>query len=384
MLEDFRSRMGEVREEMDQLARQAEEMERVVQEQQVRLEELDLLVRQRDEQLAEQQARVEELEGALRQRDQEIEDLRAQLAQREEATSQQRQEIEDLRGQLAQREETISQQREEVEDLRAQVEDLRAQLAQREAAEVALREELTRAQAHLIEREAVPEEKASVQELLARLSTLEDLVRQQNDTLAGVHSLIQEEMGQLHSRLDRLEAGIIAGPAPTPVAVAAPPVEEAIPLEEVVAPAEVVVAPEAPPEPVEVIAPPIEVAVAAEDPLQAPLYAALEMLPEALAAGLAGLDGLGVEIVAREKVHFDGPLEVELAELATSASRVAAAIGTGPLLTLAFQTGAEHCLVSPVGQEYFAFLLIPADSTAGFRQAQAVLLQAASRLSECC
>ena len=377
MLEDFRSRMGEVREEMDQLARQAEEMERVVQEQQVRLEELDLLVRQRDEQLAEQQARVEELEGALRQRDQEIEDLRAQLAQREEATSQQRQEIEDLRGQLAQREETISQQREEVEDLRAQ-------LAQREAAEVALREELTRAQAHLIEREAVPEEKASVQELLARLSTLEDLVRQQNDTLAGVHSLIQEEMGQLHSRLDRLEAGIIAGPAPTPVAVAAPPVEEAIPLEEVVAPAEVVVAPEAPPEPVEVIAPPIEVAVAAEDPLQAPLYAALEMLPEALAAGLAGLDGLGVEIVAREKVHFDGPLEVELAELATSASRVAAAIGTGPLLTLAFQTGAEHCLVSPVGQEYFAFLLIPADSTAGFRQAQAVLLQAASRLSECC
>ena len=87
-------------------------------------------------------------------------------------------------------------------------------------------------------------------------------------------------------------------------------------------------------------------------------------------------------MLARREPPFAQPLEVELADLTTEAGRVAAALGTGPLLTLAFQAGDEHVLLSPVGEEHFAYLLTPSDSPADFRRAQAVLLQAASRIHD--
>jgi predicted regulator of Ras-like GTPase activity (Roadblock/LC7/MglB family) len=106
------------------------------------------------------------------------------------------------------------------------------------------------------------------------------------------------------------------------------------------------------------------------------------MLPEAALVGLAGRDGLSVEMLVRHEPTFPQPLEVELADLTSEASRVAAALGAGPLLTVAFQAGDDHLLLSPVGEEHFAYLLTPSDSPADFRRAQAVLLQAVSRIHE--
>lgn len=321
MLEDFLSRMGELRLEMERLAGQAQELERVVQEQQLRLEEMDLLVRQRDEQLAERQARVEELEERLRRRDRELAEMQTRLAEAEA---------------------TCLRQKEELAELQAL-------LSQREESEAALREELA-----LRERPAAPEEATlPIQALLERLSTLEGLARQQAGELAGLRSAFQEELSRLNGRLERLEAGLRVAPPPV-----APPVE---------APA-VAIAP-----------PPVELVA---DPIQALLQEALESLPEAFCIGLSGLDGLNVALAARQEWAVGEPLEVELAELAAEAGRVASALGTGPLLTLAFQTGAEHYLISPVSEDHFAFVVTPAVSADDFRRAQAVLLQAASRLNE--
>ncbi|MGB9722960.1 MAG: hypothetical protein ACP5OO_05215 [Chloroflexia bacterium] len=318
MLEDFLARMGELRLEMERLAGQAQELERVVQEQQLRLEEMDLLVRQRDEQLAERQARVEELEERLRRRERELAEAQARLAEAEASCSRQREELEGLQ----------------------------ALLAQREASEAALREELA-----LREGPAAPEAAAfPVQTLLERLATLEELAHRQAAELAGLRSVFQEEVSRLSGRLERMEAGLRAAPpaeVPAPAVAVAPP-------------------------PVELVA----------DPLQALLQEALESLPEALCAGLSGLDGLNVALAVRREWAAGEVLEVELAELTAEAARVASALGTGPLLTLAFQTGTEQCLVSPVSEDHFAFLVTPAASTDDFRRAQAVLLQAASRLNE--
>ncbi len=320
MLEDFLSRMGELRLEMERLAGQAQELERVVQEQQLRLEEMDLLVRQRDEQLAERQARVEELEERLRRRDRELAEMQARLAEAEATCLRQKEELAELRVLLSQREES----------------------------EVALREELA-----LQERPAALEPVTlPVQALLERLSALEGLSRQQAAELAGLRSTFQEELSRLNGRLERLEAGLRVAPLP-----AAPPVE---------APA-VAIAP-----------PPVELVA---DPVQALLQETLESLPRALCIGLGSLDGLNVALVARQEWAAE-PLEVELAELTAEAGRIASALGTGPLLTLAFQTGAEHCLISPISEDHFAFVVTPAASADDFRRAQAVLLQAASRLNE--
>jgi hypothetical protein len=342
MLEGFRSRLGEARQDWDWLVNQAEEMARVVQEQQVRLEEMDLLVRQRDGQLAEQQTHVEELEATLRQRDQEVEDLRARLAEREEAYSQQGKELEELR----------------------------AQLARHEAAAAGLRDELAQAQAA---QAAVPKEVTlPAQAFLERLAALEDMVRRQGESLAALRPLIQEEMARLHRRIDRLEAALAAAPA----RVAAPVAPAVVPAVAAVAPP-----PERLPVAPAVAAPPLKVA-RGESPLQDLLCEALDSLPAASLIGLAGLDGMGVELVARTERPRQAPLEVELADLAVDASRIASALGTGPLLTLAFQSGAEHYMVSPVGEGYFAFLLLPDEAFGEFRHAQAVLLQAASRLND--
>ena len=75
-------------------------------------------------------------------------------------------------------------------------------------------------------------------------------------------------------------------------------------------------------------------------------------------------------------------MELELADLTTAAIQVAAALDTGPLLTVAFQAGDDHLLLSPVGKDYFAYLLTPSDSPAEFQRAQAVLLQTVSRINE--
>jgi len=337
MLEDFRSRMGDLRQEMDRLANQAEELERVVREQQVRLEELDLQIRQRDEQLAEQQSRLEELQAALEKSEQALPELRAELAEREAALSRQG----------------------------AELEELRAQLAQREANETALREELARAS--LAAAAPVPAE-AVASGLLERFAALEGLAQSQRETLTRILFLLQEQLAQPRER-----------PAPRATAPAVPP---SIP------PARVVVPAEEAPARVEVAAPAVKVAVPmaevaeAENPFQASLQEALESFPAATLASLAGRDGLTVETVARGERPAAEPLEVELADLTSEAHRVAAAVGTGPLLTLAFQSGDLSYLVSPVGVDYFAFLLMPAGSMEEFRHAQAVLLQTASRLSE--
>lgn len=324
MLEDFLSRMGELRLEMERLAGQAQELERVVQEQQLRLEEMDLLVRQRDEQLAERQARVEELEERLRRREKELAEARTRLTEAEA---------------------TCLRQEEELAELRAL-------LSRCEASKAALRDELARQ-----ERPAAPETVTlPVQALLERLSALEGLARRQEAELAGLRSIFQEGLSHLSRRLERLEAGL----PPAPVAPTPPPVE-------VPAPA-VAVAP-----------PPIEWVA---DPIQALLQEALESLPEALSVGLSGLDGLNVALANRREWAAGEALEVELAELTAEAGRVASALDTGPWLTLAFQTGTEQCLISPVSEDHFAFLVTPAASADDFRRAQAVLLQAASRLNE--
>lgn len=341
MMENFRSRMGDLRQEMERLASQADELERIVQEQQLRLEEMDLQVRQRDEQLAEQQARIEELEAALHQREEEVASLRALLSERE--------------GALSHKEGEISA--------------LRSQLAEREAAESALREELARLTPGAVGEIA----QAPLQSLMERFGVLENLVNRQGNSLASLRTLIQEEMVRLHARLDRLEAcleGAIAPAAPAgrPPSVPAAP---AVP-----APAPVV--PAVAPPPPELVVAPAEVA----DPIQAALLEALESLPLARTIGLAGRDGLSVESVGRGEQVLDQPLEAELADLTTEAARVANALGTGPLLTLAFQTGAEHCLLSPVDEDHFVFVLVPTESPAEFRLAQAVLLQAVSRLRD--
>ncbi len=326
MLEDFLSRMGELRLEMERLAGQAQELERVVQEQQLRLEEMDLLVRQRDEQLAERQARVEELEERLRRREQELAEARTRLAEAEA---------------------TCLRQEEELAELRTL-------LSQREASEAALRDELARQ-----ERPAAPETVTlPVQALLERLSALEELARRQEAELAGLRSTFQEGLSHLSRRLERLEAG--PPPAPAPAAPTPPPVE-------VPAPA-VAVAP-----------PPLEWVA---DPIQALLQEALESLPEVLCVGLSGLDGLNVALAARQEWTAGEALEVELAELTAEAGRVASALDIGPLFTLAFQTGTEQCLISPVSEGHFAFMVTPAASANDFRRAQAVLLQAVSRLNE--
>jgi predicted regulator of Ras-like GTPase activity (Roadblock/LC7/MglB family) len=388
MVEDFRTRMGDLREEINRIAGQAEELERVVREQQVRLEEMDLLVRQRDEQLAERQARVEELERTLRQREEEVAALRAQLAEREQT--------------LIGKEDELAA--------------LRAQLVEREAAESALRAELARAG----QPPSPPVVEVPIEAFLERIGVIENLVNGQGESISALRTLLQQEMAGLHARLDRLEARLAAAPVPAVAAaplipwaeeivappvpqveeVAAPPMpqveEVAAPLppqveevaallppqvEEVaaVAPAAVPVLEVVPPV-AEVVAPPPAVTVA--DSLQVVLQETLEMLPEASLVGLAGRDGLSVEMLARREPAFPQPLEVELADLSTEATRVATALGAGPLLTIAFQAGDDHLLLSPVGEEHFAYLLTPADSPADFRRAQAVLLQAASRIGE--
>jgi predicted regulator of Ras-like GTPase activity (Roadblock/LC7/MglB family) len=374
MVEDFRSRMGDLRQEIDRIASQAEDMERVVQEQQVRLEEMDLLMRQRDEQLAEQQAHVEELEATLRGQDEELAALRAQLAEKEES--------------LAERDQEVTA--------------LQARLAEYEANEAVLREELAQ-----LRRAPVPVE-VPIQPVLERFAVLESLVGRQGDSLVTLRSLVEEEMARLHGRIDQLEAHLLAAPPaiPTPAAIAvAPPVEAAPPAEvaapgEAAPPAEVAAPGEAAP-PAEVAAPgeaapPAEVAAPGEkvsppvvslpvseaDSLQSLLQDTLDMLPAAAMVGLAGRDGLTVEMLVRRELAFAQPLELGLADLTTEAVRVAEALNTGPLLTVAFQAGEEHVLLTPVGGDHFVYLLTPVDSAANFQQAQAVLLQAVSRLNE--
>jgi|GEM_PF-1548572 len=365
MVDNFRSRMGDLRQEIDRIASQAEELEHVVQEQQVRLEEMDLLVRQRDEQLAEQQAHVEGLESALRQREEDLTALRAQLAAKEQALAAQ---DADLAG-------------------------LRAQVAEHEAAEAALREELARA------RLAPAAAGLSAQPLLERFAVLEGLVNRQGESLAALRTLIQEEMGRLHGRLDHLEERLAAAPAvlPAPVAeplapaatlVVEPLAPAAAPVVEPLAPAAAPVAePLAPAAaPVAEIVPPekeaVPLAAGEADSLQTVLQDTLDMLPEAALVGLAARDGLNVEMLVRHELAFPQPLELELADLTAEATRVAAALSAGPLLTVAFQSGNDHVLLSPVGEEHFAYLLTPADSPAEFQRAQAVLLQTVSRLND--
>ncbi len=425
MVEDFRSRMSELLQEMGRLDRQAADLEEVVRKQQAQLEEMDLLVRQRDEQLAEQQGRVEELEATLKEREEELAGLRERLSEQDATIAGQQQEIASLRAQLTQREGVIQ--------------TLEEELGRREAGEMALREQLA-----LVEAEEPPPEKGLAQALLERFVGLETLLQQQGEALF----FLREELIRLHGRVEQIEAGLTALPAAIPIAapavveiappevvemvappevvemvappevvevapppeaeVVAPPevvemvappevVEVAPPPEvvEMVAPpevvevapppeAEVVVPPEVveevvPPEVVEVVAPPEEAVEAA--PWLVPLYDVLGMVPRARVVGLAGRDGLGVERVARGEVDLEA-LEVELAGLVVSARQTSAALQAGPLLTLAFQIGGDHCFLSPVGGDYFAFLLTEITSVNDFRQAQAVLLQAASRLAE--
>jgi len=420
MVEDFRSRMGDLRAEFDRIANQAEDLERIVQEQQNRLEEMDLLVRQRDEQLAEQQSHVEELETTLRQHEEEVASLQAQLAEKEQS--------------LAERDQELAA--------------LRAQLAVYEATEEALREELVQ-----LRQPPAPAAEVPIQTLLERFAVLESLVTHQGESVTSLHALLQEEMVRLNSRLDQLEVRLTAAPVAIPVAEALPPEEKAPAVDE--APVEVEVVPpeeeaplpeeeipaveeEAPPEaeapalveaPVEVeVVPPEEEAplpeeeipaveeeappeaeapavaeapVAVEvvppeeeaplpeeepppvaDPLQAVLQESLDMLPTATLVGLAGRDGLNVEMLARRETELAQPIELELADLTTAALQVTTALATGPLLTVAFQAGDDHLLLSPVGEDYFAYLLTPSDSPAEFQRAQAVLLQAVSQINE--
>lgn len=343
MVDNFRSRMGDLRQEIDRIASQAEELEHVVQEQQVRLEEMDLLVRQRDEQLAEQQAHVEGLESALRQREEDLTALRAQLAAKEQALAAQ---DADLAG-------------------------LRAQVAEHEAAEAALREELARA------RLAPAATGLSAQPVLERFAVLEGLVNRQGESLAALRTLIQEEMGRLHGRLDHLEERLAAAPAVLPAPVAEPLAPAATPAVEPVVPTAAPAVEIVPPEKEAV-----PLAAGEADSLQTVLQDTLDMLPEAALVGLAARDGLNVEMLVRHELAFPQPLELELADLTAEATRVAAALSAGPLLTVAFQSGNDHVLLSPVGEEHFAYLLTPADSPAEFQRAQAVLLQTVSRLND--
>lgn len=344
MAEDFRTRMGSVLEEIQRLTAQAEEWEQIAQKQQAQIEELDLLVRQRDEQLAEQQARVEELEEALRQRDQELETLRRQLAE--------------------------SAARPHLEE---ELAILRERLAEKEAVEIALRKEL----AHLSP--APPAEgPPPAPDWAAPLGALAEQVRAQGEALASMRVFLQEEMARLHGRLDRLEVARLEAPA---AAVAPPAPAVFVPVE---APPEIALPPEIVPPAAAPVAPPVAAPPfpAPEEPLQAVLYEALDMLPAATCIGLASLDGLSVEMMVRQEQRVELPLEIELADLTREAARVTAAMGIGPLLTLAFQTGDEHCLISPVGEDHFAFLLSPLAGGPDLRRAQAILLQTAIRLNE--
>lgn len=339
MAEDLRSRMDGVLQEIERLTTQAEEWQRIAQEGQARLEELDLLVRQRDEQLAERQSRVEELEETLRQREEELGTLRGRLRDLEEASSRQEQELETWR----------------------------ARLAEQEATAAALREEVARTAVAA----ATAEAQAPPQALLEQVRVLAAEVRSQGQALASLRLLVEEGLGRLEGHLQRFEAGpppaAVAEAAAALAAVEAPVAP--VPIEAVEAPQAVALVP---PEP---LAPP-------EGPLQATLYEALASLPQATCLGLASLDGLAVEACFRREQAAAFPLEIELADLTTEAVRVASALGTGPLLTLAFQIGAERCLISPVGADHFAFLLTPADSDEDFRRTQAILLQTALRLGE--
>jgi len=364
MPEDLRSRMDSVLEEIQRLTAQAEEWQRVAQQQQAQLEELDLLVRQRDEQLAERQARVEELEEILRQRDQEIETLRGQLAEGAEALPRWEQELAVLR----------------------------QQLAEKEAVEAVLREELAR-----LTGSALPAA-GPAPHWTAALDALTEQARAQSETLTALRIWLQEEMGQLHGRLGRLEAGLAALPPPAPakeaVAVTAPPMvvpstemAEAPAVEAVAAApptfAPPTVLPETPAVEAVAAAPPtFAPPIAPEEPLQALLYEVLDNLPAATCIGLASLDGLAVEMMARQEQRFALPLEIELADLTREALHTADALGIGPLLTIAFQVHAEHCLISPIGEDHFVFLLTPLEGGEQFRRAQAILLQTAIRLNE--
>ncbi len=338
MLEDFRTRMAELRQEMERLTSQAEELERIVREQQAHLEELELQVRQRDEQLGEQQALLEDKERELRERTEELEAARLALAEREERLSRQEQELEELR----------------------------AQLAQREATEAVLREELARATVA----RRVPMEEATLGDVMERVVAIESRLEQHGEILTWLREGL--------ARLTEQAEAFLALPRPIPaVGEATPPVPEAVAvsLEPTVAEAISAV-----PEAAERAAVPSE----APEIMQAILWEALEGLPGARVAGFAGCDGLAVEVVSRDATPASPLLEVELADLTQEASRVASALGTGPVLTVAFQAGETSCLVSPVGPDYFAFLLAPSNSMDNLRYAQAVLLQAASRLSELC
>jgi hypothetical protein len=360
MVEDFRSRMNK-------LLQEAEDMERVAREQQSQLEEMELLVRQRDEQLAEQQARVEELEIALKERDEESETLRSQLAEQEETLSKQKEEIDDLRSQLAQRE--------------ASEQTLHEELSEREATETALREQLAEAETHV--QEKAPEEEPTAL-LLDRFAGMEALFQQQHENLL----FIQQELTRLHERFDHLGDRLADVPPPVVVEEVIEPEEEVeavIELEEEVAAVieleEVVAAVVEPEEVVAAVVEPEEVVAEARSPLQIPLYQVLEMVPSAAMVGLAGHDGLEVERIAQEGMAFES-LELELADLAARARSVSGALESGPFLTLAFQFGEDFCMLSPVGEDHFAFILSPVESVDDFRRTQAVLLQAASQLTE--
>lgn len=361
MLDDFRARMAELREEMERLAGQAEELERIVREQQAHLEELELQVRQRDEQLAEQQSLLEQRENELRERTEQLETARQALAEREETLGRLEQELEELR----------------------------AQLAQREATEAVLREELARA---TVARKAAIEE-ATLGDVMERVVSVEDRLQRHEEMLTRLEELLREGMAQIAQQLE----AVLALPRPARVAEEAAVSPETVVLPEAagVAPA-IAEAPAAPAAPeavaavptaaapeiaaVEYVAPPVE----ALEGMQAILWEALENLPGARVAGFVGRDGLAVEIVSRDVASASPLLEVELADLTREASRVAGALGAGPVLTVAFQAGDTSCLVSPVGPDYFAFLLAPSGVVDDLRYAQAVLLQAASRLNELC
>ncbi|MGC8874573.1 MAG: hypothetical protein ACP5SI_09045 [Chloroflexia bacterium] len=341
MLDDFRTRIAELRQEMERLTGQAEELERIVREQQAHLEELELQVRQRDEQLAEQQALLEQMERDLRERTEQLEAARLALDEREEAVSRLEQELEEVR----------------------------AQLAQREATEAVLREELARA---TVERR-VPAEEATLADVMERVVALEQRLQHHEEMLARLEELAHEGVARITGQLE----AVLALPRPVPAREVVSPAAVA---PEVVEAAPAPVAVQAVAVPAEQLAPAVEVA----EGMQAILWEALENLPRARVAGFAGRDGLAIEIVSRAEAPASPLLEVELADLIEEASGVAGALGTGPVLTLAFQAHETSCLVSPVGPDYFAFLLAPSSSIDDLRYAQAVLLQAASRLSELC
>ncbi|MBN1485880.1 MAG: hypothetical protein JXA37_14295 [Chloroflexia bacterium] len=366
MLEDFRSRMGDLREEMDTLAQQAEELETVARNQQSQLEELEFLIRQRDEQLVEQQSRIDELTATLEERERELAELRSHLEAGASISSQQDQELQELRNQLAQRESKIQ----------------------------ALQEQLSQAETLLLGRTTEVGEEP-LQQIVARLSSLENRLVLQDESLIQIRSLVQEEVSHLRQGLANIEATLAKASLPPVVPVPAaeevslvPPTEEVLvlPAEKeiaVVPPAEgvaeeaVAVLPEE-----EFVLAPLPEDMAIADVLESLLQESLNNLPTAKAVGLFGRDGLNVETAKRPERELDELVYVELADFVGSTWPSMAALDMGTLMTLAFRSGDETYLLSPLNEDYFAFLLAELDSADQLRHAQAVLLQTISRLSD--